>query len=261
MTEKRIAALLAAAGPAKTGHIIYKPENIRYFSGFTGEGFLYITSDALCLVTDSRYTEQAGKQAPLFRVYQTNPLSEIELMKKLVSENPADTVSYEDEYISAKQFSLITSALKGANLVPAGGIAESLRAVKDESEIASVRRACELTDMGAEFLARTIRPGMTEKRLALELDFYLCTNGSEKPSFSTIVASGANGSMPHAIPGDKPFEKGELITIDFGCTVEGYASDMTRTFALGQVSDTLRSIYDITFRAHMAALTALRPGM
>ncbi len=129
---------------------------------------------------------------------------------------------------------------------------EALREVKDEEEIALIQQACHIADQGFEHILKMVRPGMTEIEVANQLDFFMRSLGATSVSFETIVASGLRSAMPHGVASEKVIEQGDLITLDFGCYYQGYVSDMTRTFAVGDPGDKLKEIYQIVLEAHKA---------
>ena len=140
------------------------------------------------------------------------------------------------------------------------GLIEELREVKDEEEVAIIEKACAIADQGFAFVLEMIKPGMTEIEVANQLDFFMRSKGASAVSFETIVASGLRSAMPHGVASHKVIEKGELITLDFGCYYEGYVSDMTRTFAIG-IQPKLKEIYDIVLEAQLKVLAEAKPGL
>ncbi|MGI8969099.1 MAG: M24 family metallopeptidase, partial [Dehalococcoidia bacterium] len=146
-------------------------------------------------------------------------------------------------------------------LRPTEEIVETLRRVKDEGEIDLTRAACGIVDCAFEFIVTLVRPGVSERELATELEYFMKKAGSEKEAFDTIVASGARSALPHGRASEKLLEAGDFITFDFGARVGGYHSDITRTVVLGTASERQREIYQVVLDAQQAALAALRPGM
>ena len=146
-------------------------------------------------------------------------------------------------------------------LTPAQGLLDDLRASKDEGELAHMRRAQEITDEAFKAILNFIRPGLTEREIAARLVYELLRRGGEQVSFDPIVAAGPNGSRPHAVPGDQVVDVGMFITMDFGCKVEGYCSDMTRTVALGQPSPEMEKVYAAVLAAQRAGIQAARAGV
>ncbi len=138
---------------------------------------------------------------------------------------------------------------------------EELREIKDEEEIAIIEKACSIADLAYDHILKMIQPGMTEIEVANQLDFYMRSLGASGVSFETIVASGLRSAMPHGVASKKIIEQGDLITIDFGCYYEGYVSDMTRTFAIGDPGEQLKEIYQIVLEAQLAVLEVAKPGV
>lgn len=257
--EHRIAKLLhALPGLSADAIVFHKPQNIRYFSGFTGEGYLFISSTERVIVTDSRYTEQAHRQSADFIILERAFDGFLSTLAELSAS--ASSVAYEDDFISVAEFHTIEQALPGKTLVSAQGIGAKQREIKDEAEIAALTRACEITDAVFQRALDIARPGITEKDLVTELIYDMARRFKAGPSFDFIVAAGENGSMPHAVPGDRIMRAGDMVTLDFGAEYEGYKADMTRTFALGRPSDTMQEIYNIVHEAQAKAADALHPG-
>ena len=143
---------------------------------------------------------------------------------------------------------------------PLSGVPERLREVKDESELALIAKACEITGDAFERLLPNIREGMTERELPLMLDFDMMSHGASKTSFSTIVAAGAHGSLPHAVPGEYKIRRGDMITMDFGALYGGYCADMTRTVAFGEPSAEMRRVYEVVLKAQQMSQDAVMAG-
>ena len=153
------------------------------------------------------------------------------------------------------------SFLKGCELIPAQELLDGLRASKDEEEIAAMLQAQKITDAAFGEILNYIRPGLTEQEVAARLVYELLRRGARKVSFDPIVAAGANGSMPHAVPGETVIQKGMFVTMDFGCVYDGYCSDMTRTVAVGQPTQEMERVYETVLAAQKAGIAAARAGM
>jgi len=145
--------------------------------------------------------------------------------------------------------------------VPLKGDVDALRQIKSEEELEYLEKAEAIGDLAFEKILTILKPGMTELEVAAELEYQMKKAGAENFSFSTIVASGLNSSMPHAIPGEKKLEEGDFVTMDFGCTYKGYCSDMTRTVVLGKASEKQKEIYNTVLKAQLAALDAIKAGV
>ena len=241
--------------------LIHRPENIRYLTGYTGEGCVFVCADETVIVTDFRYIEQAGRQAPGLRVVDTDvEHKEKDRVRELTDAHGVKTLAVESDFLSYDDHEALRKHLPFLELVSLGGIPEELRLIKDESEVESISRAADIASRAFVNILERIHPGMTEKQVQIMLDYEMLSLGSEANAFDTIAAAGANGSLCHAIPSDYIIQSGDLLTLDFGAKVNGYCSDMTRTVAFGKVSDELRGIYDLVYDAHMAALEAVKPG-
>ncbi len=251
----RIKKLLEKMTESKIDTVFITDEkNLYYYSGFyKGEGYLVVGKDKLIVVTDSRYTEYASMVCTGFEV------------KNIASVKPSDFVKegeicgFEDGSISYKKYSELSSQIK--NLVPIGNMTDSLREIKDDAEIEYIKKAAHITDMAFDHICSYIREGITEKQIAAEIDSFMKKNGADDIAFSTIAASGTRASLPHAVPTDEKVKKGDFIVLDYGCTVSGYCSDMTRTVAVGEVSGEKREIYNRVLEAQLMALDSLKAGV
>ncbi|HPU00485.1 MAG TPA: Xaa-Pro peptidase family protein [Bacillota bacterium] len=240
--------------------LITHPANRFYISGFSGSnGVLLISAGEAFLFTDFRYLEQAEKQSPHFKVCSwKGKLSEA--LQPYVSAAGWKSLAFEEEHVTYALHRELKEGL-ALELLPVKGLVEELRAVKSEDEVEILRRGAAIMDQAFEFLLNLIKPGMTEKEVALELEYYLRRQGSEGSLFSYIVASGERGSLPHGIASDKPLRRGELVTVDFTGTFNSYATDMTRTIALGEPGARAREIYEAVRLAQQEAREKIRPGM
>jgi len=258
----RVSRMFAAAGiGAGEGVLIHKPSNIFYLSGYTGEGLLALGEGFQAIVTDFRYTEQAERQAPGWQVLMVEKgVNHAMLAARLFAEHGVKAVRYEDDEVTVRSFEKLKKDIPGVDFSPLNGAPEKVRRIKDEKELKCIEEACDISCRAFEQFLPRIKPGMTEKQLQLMLDYTMLELGGEALAFNTIVASGVNGSLPHAIPSDKKVEKGEMITFDFGAKKGGYCADMTRTVSLGQPSPEMKKIYDTVLRAQEACEQALFPG-
>lgn len=240
--------------------LVTHPANRVYLSGFDGSnGVLLIGSGEAFLFTDFRYLEQAEKQSPDFRVCPwKGKLSEA--LGPHIAAAGWSNLAFEEEQVT---YSLYTELKEGLpiGLVPQRGLVEELRAVKSKAEAEILRRGAEIMDRAFDYLLNTVKPGMTEQEVALELEYYLRRQGSEGTLFRYIVASGKRGSLPHGIATEKLLRSGELVTIDFTGTFDSYATDMTRTIALGEPGARAREVYENVRLAQQEAREKIRPGM
>ncbi len=228
--------------------------NIFYYSGFTSEdAALIITKNSQILLTDSRYTIQAKLEAPLFEVRDI--LQSESIIKSLKQE----ILCLEEDCVTVEQFSKMQSY--GKKLKPFAKTIRQPRRVKDKEEILKIAAAEELGDRAFSYVVDLIKPGKTEKEIAIELEFFMRKNGALKLSFDTICASGVRSAMPHGVASDKVIKKGDFLTLDFGCVLDGYCSDMTRTVVIKEVSQRQKEIYEIVLKAQTTALAALKAGV
>ncbi|WP_430612010.1 M24 family metallopeptidase [Enterococcus sp. DIV0876] len=243
------------------GFLITSPYNLRYLTNFTGTtGLAVITLTKAFFVTDFRYTEQAAAQAVGYEIVKNSgPI--FDEVATICKNEDINVLAFEESHVSFAEYSVLEDLIEEASLAPISGMIENLREVKDESEIALIQQACHIADQGFEHILKMIRPGMTEIEVANQLDFFMRSLGATSVSFDTIVASGLRSAMPHGVASKKVIEQGDLITLDFGCYYQGYVSDMTRTFAVGDPGDQLKDIYKIVLEAQEKVLAAAKPGM
>ena len=235
-------------------------ENLRYLTGFTGTaGYALITLDHAYFITDFRYVEQAQEQTEGFQIIQQQGPA-ADAIVKLIEQDQLSVVGFEDDFVTYAEYSVFEENFD-AELAPASGMIEFLREQKDEAEVALIQKACEIADAGFEYILKTIRPGMTEIEVANQLDFYMRSLGASGVSFDTIVASGYRSALPHGVASEKKIAQGDLITLDFGCVYQGYVSDITRTFAIGDPGEGLKEIYQIVLHAQEAVIKACKPGV
>lgn len=262
MTEKRVERLRARLEKiGLDGFLIMAPDNRRYISGFTGTaGIVLITKKQNLLFTDFRYIDQATKEAPHFEIikYQYPFLQTInEVVKRL----PLEQIGFESEFVTYNQFLDLSKFLEGIKLLPQKGTIEELRMVKDPEEISYIQKAARIADNGFKHILNKIKPGITEREVALELEYYMASQGATGTSFATIVASGKRSSLPHGVASEKIIQKGDFVTMDFGCVYKGYCSDMTRTVVIGNPSTKQNEIYNIVLQAQQLGLSSVRAGL
>lgn len=256
---KRIEALLKNVQADAV--LIHRPENVRYLSGYAGEGCLYISGDVRAIVTDFRYIEAAGRQAPGWSVERvSDQRREAAVCAEMAERTGARTICVETDYLTYDSYHKLADRLEGVRLVPLDGVPERLRQIKDSEEVACIREASRIASQAFINILPRLHEGMTEIEAKIELEFEMLRLGSEGPAFDTIAAAGVNGSLPHAVPSDHVIAEGELLTLDFGATFKGYRSDITRTVGFGRVSDALRAVYDTVYTAQRLALEAIGPG-
>lgn len=250
LPEYGLDAMLLTSGPGEF-----------YAVGFHGEGTVLVTAGECLYCTDSRYIEAAEAQVTGARVVQTGRgRSCRSLVREAVEAQGLRRVGFEDGTMPVAAWRVWEEALP-AELMPAQKLLDTLRAAKDPEEQACMVRAQEITDQAFAEICRFLRPGLTELEIAARLQYELLRLGGERMSFDPIVASGPNSSIPHAVPGPRRVEKGDFITLDFGCVWGGYCSDMTRTVALGEPTEEMRRVYQVVLEAQRAGLAAARAGI
>lgn len=240
--------------------LVSSAENMRYLSGFSGGvGCLLLMRDHRYLLTDSRYTLMAKTQAKGFCVLEIQG-EYAARVAELCREASVRTLAFENLSMMFCAWAEFQKALEGIALVPIETRLDDLRIVKTPQEIEWICQAEAVGDRAFDRILEDIRPGVSELEIAAQLEYYLKTLGGEALSFDTIVASGENSAMPHAIPTHKKIRAGEFITMDFGCKVHGYCSDMTRTVVLGHADEDQKRLYQTVLDAQMRALDAVCAG-
>lgn len=259
LLNKRIEAVrgrLAEAG--YDAFLVTKEENKSYLSRFHSSSYqLVITPDRNYILTDFRYREAAQSLAPVYQLVEVKAGYPLNLFLK---EQGFARLAVELEDISAAFFNRLDSALTGTELLSFDGEVEKIRSVKDQTEIDATREAEHIGDKAFEYILGEIKPGVSEKEIALKLELKMRELGASGLSFDTICVSGVRTSMPHGEPSDKLIEDGDFVTMDFGCKYRGYCSDMTRTVAVGHVSDKQKLVYDTVLKAQLAAFEVMKAG-
>lgn len=239
--------------------LISSPANRRWLTGFSGSaGSVIIGEKRAFLLVDSRYVAQAKDEAPLFE-----QMEYVELyltLAEVLGDLGAKRVGFESEHVVHKSWQQLQSKVPDCEWVAVETWVEELRGIKDAHELALLTKAVAIADEAFAALLPHIRPGISERQLALKLETLLREAGAERLAFDTIVASGPRGALPHGAPTDKLLQRGELVTLDFGAVWQGYHSDITRTVGIGSVDAKQRTIYDIVQRAQEAGVTAAVPG-
>lgn len=234
-----------------------------YAVGLKGEGVVLVTRQVCHYFTDSRYIELAQNTVTNAAVTMVTPQQDHLALASLVLEHYGlKRVGIEEAYLTVERWQKMKTAFPAdTELVPAGKLLTELRSAKTEEELAVMQKAQDITDQVFAEICEFLHAGVTESEVAAQLTYLQMKHGAEGNSFPPIVASGANGSMPHAIPTAKPIQKGEFVTMDFGCIYQGYCSDMTRTVAIGQPSDEMRRVYDAVLEAQLAGIAAAKAGV
>ena len=238
--------------------------NVRYLTGFTGSaGMLLVTADAAVFTTDGRYRTQSMEQLGAARVDAAVEIGATATEQRSLlaqSLDPGVRVGLEAHAVSWSLQRAFADVFVGHELVATDGLVEHLRRVKEPGEVARIRLACQIADDALGALLPTLHTGRTERDFALDLEVEMRRRGASGNSFDPIVASGPNAAMPHARPTSRVVERGELVVIDFGCIVDGYCSDMTRTISVGDPGPDARRVWDVVHASQSAGRDAVRAG-
>ena len=240
--------------------IFFNMSNIRYLSGFTGnEGVLLINSDKTILVVDGRYTVQAGLEVMGLQIieYKNN----IEGIIQAIKELNLKRIGFEADSITVEMYNRLKSRIQDEIFVALSDELKLIRAYKDETEIALLKKAAGISSAAVLSLIAQIKPGCTEKELALQLEFNARKSGADGLAFEAIVAAGENAALPHAQPTDRKIKKGDFVVIDFGVKYKGYCSDETCTIAFGKLTDRQKNAYQIVKDAHDRALAMIKANV
>ena len=243
--------------------LVTDEKNQRYATGFPiTDGAVLVGREKAFLITDSRYIEAAEAAVDSeieVRMFDRAANLSVKL-REAVKEIGAEKIAAEDGKLSHAGYLNWEKQLE-TELLPAGTLFETLRAVKSEEEIASMIAAQRISEQALEEVLHIIRPGMTEREVAAELVYRMLRHGAEGNSFDPIVVTGSKTSLPHGVPGDKVIQAGDFVTMDFGCLKNGYCSDMTRTVAVGSATDEMKKIYSIVLEAQLAGIAAAKAGV
>jgi len=235
--------------------------NQRYLTGFTGDDSLVlVTPHDVILLTDSRYTIQAGRETVDVQLLERDARMAANRAAQL-QELDAQRVGFEADHLLYSQFEDLHAALPAVELVATRDLVDDHRTIKDAAELATIRRAIAISDQAFDEVSARIQPGMSERQVARLIESRMLELGAEAPAFPTIVAAGPNGAMAHAVPSDRPIREGEPLVIDMGARYHGYNSDMTRTIVLGTPDNRFKDVYNIVLRAQVAAESAARSGL
>lgn len=258
----RLEQLAALLPEQRDAALVISLCNRRYLTGFpSSAGWVLVTREKSYFLTDFRYIEAARQRV---RGAECRMISAVcPALMELFRLHGLERVFVEGS-LSVRELASLQKGLPGMALETGGeldGWLSSLRLVKSAEELAKIQQAQALTEYGFDHILPLIRPGRTEREIALDLEFLIRRQGAEGVAFDFIVVSGKNSSLPHGVPGDKPVEPGDFVTMDFGAVVDGWHSDMTRTVAVGRVGEEQRRVYDTVLQAQLAALEVLKAGL
>lgn len=260
--KDRLAKLQKAIPEGVGGVLITSPVNRRYYTGFqSSAGTVLVTRRKSYFLVDARYFEAAQATVGGCAVVLQDKLPE--QLLGLCKQHRVKAVGVESRAMTVEAYRTLQKDLAGVEIVADDRFSDRMaeqRAVKSGEELEQMRAAQKIADLAFTHILGHVEAGRTEREVAVELELFCRRNGSDGPSFSTIVASGPNSAKPHAEPGDRRIETGDFVTMDYGCTVNGYCSDMTRTVAVGAVSPHQRECYETVLAAQLAALEAVRGG-
>lgn len=261
--DRRARLRKALASHGVDAVLVTDPIDVGYLTGFLGgDSYLLLPATARSkpvVISDFRYQEELEPLKPAVSIHIRRG-SFGDSIKTLSGGMQLGSIAVQGEHVSLAQFDTLGKAVGKKKLRPITGLVTDLRIRKDETEIAQIRRAVRVQEAALLAVLPTIEPGQTELEIAARLEAEMKSRGSSQPGFNTIVAAGANGSLPHYRPQRVKVRKNQPLLIDWGSVVEGYHGDMTRTFAVGNWSKTMIEIYDIVHEAHLAAAAALAPG-
>ena len=242
--------------------IVFYGPNRFYLTGFNSSaGAVLITPKSASFIIDFRYFEKAKKVVKSCNVILSDKIWQ--QITEILKADKIKTLYVENRTLSLSEFSALKKQLGGFKISEDTTLDDYiylLRSVKREGELSLMRKAQALTDEAFEYILNYIRPGKTEKAIALELEFYMRRHGSEGVAFDSIVVSGENSSLPHGTPGDREVGQGDFITMDFGAVIGGYCADMTRTVAVGEISDRQKLVYDTVLNAQLEAMKHIKTG-
>lgn len=236
--------------------------NRRYATGFhSTAGAVYLSAKQAVFYTDFRYVEAARAAVTDFEVREIGVgRSYTAAINELIEQDDVRTVALEDETLTHAEYTRWATALHATAMRLEDSVAR-LRVTKEDDEVGKIVAAQRIAEQAFEEVMNDIRVGVTEKEIAARLTYLMLHYGAENMSFDPIVVSGANSSKPHGVPTEKQIEAGDFVTMDFGCIVDGYCSDMTRTVAVGHVTEEMQRVYDIVLDAQLAGIACCKAGV
>ena len=240
--------------------LLTNPVNLHYLVGFGDDSFLLVSKEKSVLVTDSRYTEDAGKKVTGAEIYTwtNNHLAEIATM---ASDIGIKKLGFESEHVTFATHQKMLAAFSDFDLISTEGLPEKLRLIKTPEEVELIRSATKIADKSYLDILKLLTPGITEYELSTELKYRMMKHGAEKDSFPPIIAFDDNASLPHAVPSNKVLTANSLIQFDWGSQYKHYCSDCSRVVFFGKVPSEIEKIYGIVIEANARARDALKPGV
>jgi Xaa-Pro aminopeptidase/Xaa-Pro dipeptidase len=260
MSAERLEKLRAWLAEEKLdAFVVSRAANLRYLTGFTGEG-VAVVDESVLICTDSRFIVQAKEEAPEVESVAGADGHLGQAAERLAS-SEASRAGFEADHLTYAGFETLEEKAPEVEFIPSKQVLARQRAVKDPREVELVEAAAAIADRAFEAVRPNIEPGVTEREVALDLERQMLLGGAEGVSFPTIVAGGPNGAKPHATPGERARAEGDLVVVDFGARARGYCSDCTRTVMLGEPDERQAEVYDAVREAQRAALKAVAPGV
>jgi len=238
--------------------------NVRYLTGFSGSNGTVFIGRRLHFFTDFRYKEQSKKEVTDKAVIHITTRGLTDALASIKEIGSAEKLGFESEHMTVASLNFLKKRIRKvskAKWTPTGGIVEEMRQIKDEDELTLIAKAASITDKTFKEITTLIKPGVSERDLAAEIDYRFLKYTGLPPAFSTIVASGPNSAMPHAKPTTRKLKKGDFLTFDMGCKWKGYASDFTRTVVIGKPTAKHSEIYTTVLKAQRHALDGIRAGL
>jgi len=262
----RLRSAMVAHEPVLQALVVSSLTNIRYLTGFTGSAaVLLITDHDWLFVSDGRYGEQAEQQlrgAGVDCRIEISTYEQKDLLAGFIVNHGLVAIGFEADHVTVSQLAGFASgAFEGVEMLATSGLVEKLRLVKDAGEIARLQAAASVADAALASVRHRLGEGIREADFALELDFAIRRLTPSGNSFETIVAAGENGAKPHARPGDRPVQEGDLVVVDFGSIVDGYCSDMTRTVMVGEPTPEQARMLAVVLEAQRAGVEAVKAGV
>lgn len=243
------------------GFFIARPQNVRYISKYTSEdAYLFITQEEKFLITDPRYTEQAGLECPDYTIinWRTMGGTIADSVQHVVEKLNLKSFAFEGDYVNYNMYNNFKTRVN-AEAIAVNGVIEKLRSIKTPEEINFLRAACQIADRAFERIIKDIRVGVTEKELASRLSHYMVIEGADTKPYGNILISGKRTSLLHGIPSNKVVEYGDFVLMDYGCGFNGYLSDMTRTVVVGKATPKQREVYELEKTMVAEATKAMGP--
>ncbi len=246
--------------------LITDASNLYYYTGFTGGDGIYLcfanASNQGMVITDSRYYEQVELECKGLTLVPLENRKYSEVIRDIIADRACEHLRMAvEDTMQLSQYLRFCEVCNDCSFEPTGDAIMQSRMVKDEDEISLITKAEAIGDAAFSHILSWIKPGVSERELSLELEYFMKKQGASKLSFDTIVASGPNASMPHAQVTDRKIQQGDFVTLDFGCVYQGYCSDMTRTIAIGKITDEMRKVYKIVLEANLRAMDCIREGV